>query len=255
MEANGCQVEATAATSDTVIPHCAGCSDDPLGELNEIKRMAEEKRRDYTVVEDVLDGAPDGNDKNAVLRLADIDEHNHPDDLKDKNPKKVEVEFLGVNDRTKLWRMGFSVFIAITLHNVPEGLATFFASLADAQIGGLLATAIAIHNLPLGVCISFPMYYATGQRWKGFLSGFLLGLTQPLAALLGWLLLLIDSSVSDKKYGIMFGVMSGLTLMIALKEMLPTAHKYDPEDSVVTYSLLVGLGILALTLVFFEVMA
>jgi ZIP family zinc transporter len=41
--------------------------------------------------------------------------------------------------------------------------------------------------------------------------------------------------------------------MIALKQLLPTAHRYDPEDSFVTYSLLGGMGIMALSLVLFGV--
>jgi ZIP family zinc transporter len=95
------------------------------------------------------------------------------------------VAFLRTEDHAKLIRMGLSIGIAITLHNFPEGLATFFAAIDDTRIGVLLA--IALHNLPMGICICFPIYYATGQRRKGFLWGFAISLTQPIAALFGWL--------------------------------------------------------------------
>ncbi len=70
--------------------------------------------------------------------------------------------------------------LAIAIHNFPEGLATFVATLSDPSLGVALCIAIAFHNIPEGVCVAMPVYYATGKRWKGFLWAFLSGVSEPL---------------------------------------------------------------------------
>ncbi|HDP79578.1 MAG TPA: zinc transporter ZupT, partial [Spirochaetes bacterium] len=62
----------------------------------------------------------------------------------------------------KLMRMGLFSALAIAIHNFPEGLATFTATLQDPSLGYPIAVAIAIHNIPEGIAVSVPIYYATG---------------------------------------------------------------------------------------------
>ena len=83
-------------------------------------------------------------------------------------------------DKKSLQRMGALTGLAIGIHNVPEGLATFVATLASPAFGGALAIAIALHNIPEGVCVAMPVYYATGSRVRGFLWAFLSGISEPL---------------------------------------------------------------------------
>ena len=85
-----------------------------------------------------------------------------------------------VPDKRKLKRMGVLTGLAIGLHNLPEGLATFIATLSSPSLGGALAIAIALHNIPEGMCVSMPVYYATGSKVKGFLWAFLSGVSEPL---------------------------------------------------------------------------
>lgn len=146
--------------------------------------------------------------------------------------------------------MGFSTALAISLHNFPEGLATFAAALADPSVGAVLAIAIGIHNIPEGLCVGLPIYYATGNRWKAFLWGCLSGLSEPVAALLGWAVL--ANSMSQAAFATLFGLVSGMMVMISFKELLPTAHRYDPEDTVVTYSVVIGMAIMAVSIVLFN---
>ena len=85
-----------------------------------------------------------------------------------------------VPDKKGLKRMGILTGLAIGLHNFPEGLATFIATLSSPSLGGALALAVAVHNIPEGMCVSMPVYYATGSRVKGFLWAFLSGVSEPL---------------------------------------------------------------------------
>ena len=86
-----------------------------------------------------------------------------------------------------LSKMGTMTGLAIALHNFPEGLATFVATLADTHTGAAIAVAIALHNIPEGICVAMPIYHATGSKWKGFWWAFLSGVSEPIGGLMGYL--------------------------------------------------------------------
>ena len=91
-----------------------------------------------------------------------------------------EVTEIVTADKKNLKRIGLLTGLAIALHNFPEGLATFVATLSSPSLGGALALAIALHNIPEGVCVSMPVYYATGSKVKAFLWAFLSGVSEPI---------------------------------------------------------------------------
>ena len=156
------------------------------------------------------------------------------------------------DDTTKdkrLESMGMMTALAIGIHNFPEGLATFVATLDDPAVGASLAIAIAIHNIPEGLCVSIPIYFATGDRWKAFRWALLSGVSEIVGALLGWALL--KDHFDNLLYGIVFGLVAGMMIMICLNELIPTAHRYDPRDRVVTKSIVAGMAVMAASLCLF----
>lgn len=92
-------------------------------------------------------------------------------------------------EAARLQQMGLFTALSIFIHNFPEGLATFIATMADPAAGAALAVAIGMHNIPEGICVGFPIYYATGSRWKAFGVAFLSGLSEPVGGLIGYLLM------------------------------------------------------------------
>lgn len=153
-------------------------------------------------------------------------------------------------DKKSLKRMGLLTGLAIGLHNLPEGLATFVATLSSPSLGGALALAIALHNIPEGVCVSMPVYYATGSKVKAFLWSFLSGISEPLGALLGWLVL--KDHFGPLVYGVSFGVIAGMMVYISVKELLPTAQRFDKNGSfIVPLFLTIGMAAMALSLLLF----
>jgi len=167
---------------------------------------------------------------------------------------KLKCHSLAVVDdieRQRLQRMGLKTALAIGLHNFPEGLATFVATLSEPRVGAVLAIAIGIHNIPEGLCVALPIYYATGDRKKAFLWACLSGLSEPVAAALGWWVL--AGRFNQTTYAWMFGLVAGMMVTICAKELLPTAHRYDKGDTVVTHSFIVGMAIMAASLVLFRV--
>jgi len=164
-----------------------------------------------------------------------------------ENESGLEVE--EVEKKKRLKHMGSMTALAIGLHNFPEGLATFVATLGDPAVGIALTVAVAIHNIPEGLCVSIPVYYATGSRWKGFWMAFWSGVTEILGAALGYAFL--KEVLGPAAYASLFGIVAGMMVTIVLKELLPTAHKYDPKDKYVTASVFVGAFVMALSLVLF----
>ena len=112
-----------------------------------------------------------------------------------ENPHEIRgIEEMGPGHTShknqKLLRMGMFTALAIAIHNFPEGLATFAATLSDPALGMSIAVAIAIHNIPEGISVSVPIYYATGSKKKAFYYSFLSGIAEPVGALIGYFILL-----------------------------------------------------------------
>jgi ZIP family zinc transporter len=155
-------------------------------------------------------------------------------------------------NKEHLKNMGLMTALAIAIHNFPEGLATFVAALADMKLGLALAVAVAVHNIPEGACVAMPVYYATGSKLKGFWWSFVSGISEPIGGLFGYLVL-YGNGMSDVAYGALFGIVGGMMVYISLKELLPTALKYDPRDTCVTNCMFGGMAIMALSLILFQI--
>ncbi len=150
---------------------------------------------------------------------------------------------LGHND--KLMRAGLFTALAITIHNFPEGLATFVSALQEPTIAIPIAVAIAIHNIPEGIAVSVPIYYATGNRKKAFWYSFASGLSEPLGAVIGYLILM--PFINDTVNGFLFAAVAGIMVFISFDELLPAAREYG-EHHLSIYGLCGGMAMMALSL-------
>jgi len=165
-----------------------------------------------------------------------------------ENPHEIElVEVMNnpVAQRHLLRLSGFTA-LAIVLHNLPEGLATFISALQKPSIAYPIVVAIAIHNIPEGIAISIPMYYATGSRRKAFYLSFLSGLSEPIGALVFYLI--FRPIVGDMMLGILYGVVAGIMIYISIDELLPSAQKYG-EHHLSIYGMIIGMLIMAISLI------
>ena len=146
-------------------------------------------------------------------------------------------------------RVGLMTAVAITAHNFPEGLATFFATLESPSVGMPLAFAIAIHNIPEGIAIAVPVYFATRSKAYAFAASLLSGLAEPVGAVIGYFLL--SGSLNHATFGWVFGLIAGVMVFLALDELLPAAKRYAKGHETV-YGLVAGMMTLALSLVLFK---
>lgn len=162
------------------------------------------------------------------------------------NPHHIpDLLDLSKESSAPLLRTGILSAIAITIHNIPEGLATFTSYMVDPQVGISIAFAVAIHNIPEGIAVAVPLYFATGKRKKSLLIATLSGLTEVFGALLG--LLLFSLFNTDIMLALVFASTAGVMIYISFDELLPTAQKYG-EHHLSLYGMLAGMGVMALSL-------
>lgn len=145
-----------------------------------------------------------------------------------------------------LFKVGIISMIAIIIHNIPEGIATFVATNSNVSLGVSLAIAIAMHNIPEGISISVPIYYSTGSRGKAILYTFISALSEPFGALITFLFL--KNVMNDLILGILFSVIAGIMMQISFCELLPAARKYKKYKYLVIFF---SLGVVFMLINFF----
>jgi len=169
--------------------------------------------------------------------------------LDTRNPTlRLEEDATTYYHDTALLRAGVGVALAVTLHNFPEGLATFFLTLDDPQVGLSVALAIAIHNIPEGIAVVVPIYYATQSKKVAFAFGALSGLAEPVGALLGYWVL--QPFITDTVLGGVFAVVAGVMVYISIDSLLPAARQYG-SGQLAIYGVIAGMAVMAVSLVLF----
>lgn len=120
------------------------------------------------------------------------------------------------------------LFFAVTLHNIPEGLAVGFAFGAAAVAGDNaayisalgLAIGMGIQNFPEGAAISLPMRQVTGSSKKAFLFGMGSGIVEPIAAIIGYLL--ASQLIMLQPWLLAFS--AGAMLFVVAEDLIPDAN-------------------------------
>jgi zinc transporter, ZIP family len=183
-----------------------------------------------------------------ILFIAIIDklipETENPHEIK----KVEEIADKKKNSNRRLMRMGVFTALAITIHNFPEGMATFIVGLSDPTIALPIAVAIAIHNIPEGIAVSVPVFFATGSRKKAFWLSFLSGLAEPVGAMVAFFILM--PYLNETLFGVLFGAVAGIMVFISLDELLPSAREHG-EHHLSIYGLIAGMMVMAVSLVLF----
>lgn len=159
-------------------------------------------------------------------------------------PKSIEDMQPPVSKRS-LQRIGLLTALSISIHNFPEGLATFASALQTPALGVSIAIAVALHNIPEGIAVSVPIWFATGSKRKAFLWSFLSGLTELIGALLGYLFL--RNYMNGPMEGILLAFVAGIMVFISLDELLPTAEKFGKHHLAIS-GVIAGMAVMAITL-------
>jgi len=132
-----------------------------------------------------------------------------------------------------LYRVGMISMIAIILHNVPEGIATFLTSNYDLSLGISLAIALALHNIPEGISVAVPIYYSTGSKFKAFLYTLVSGMSEFLGAIIASIFLVGFSN--DFFMGCLYAVIAGIMMHISIYELLPSSFRYNKPKQTILF--------------------
>ena len=150
----------------------------------------------------------------------------------------------------KIKKAGILTAVVVAIHNLPEGLATFFLTAQDVMLGIGIVVAIAIHNIPEGMAISIPVYQATHSKRKAFLYSFLSGMAEPIGGIVGFVI--IKSLFPNLCIGILFSLVAGIMTYISLDTLLPLSKDYDTGHYSIS-GVVLGLLIMGIALVLLEI--
>ena len=149
----------------------------------------------------------------------------------------------------KIKKAGILTAIVVAVHNLPEGLATFFLTAQNVMLGLGIVIAIAIHNIPEGMAISIPVYQATHSKRKAFLYSFLSGMAEPIGGVVGFII--IKTLFPDLCVGILFSLVAGIMTYISIDTLLPLSKDYDTGHYSIS-GVVLGLLIMGVALVLLE---
>lgn len=139
------------------------------------------------------------------------------------------------------------LFFAVTIHNIPEGLAVGFAFGAAALIGTNaafisalgLAIGIGVQNLPEGAAIALPMKNVTGNRGKAFLYGMGSGVVEPLFAIIGYFLATYITILQPW----LLAFAAGAMIFVVAEDLIPDA-KLTENPHLGTWGVMVGFAVM-----------
>ena len=134
--------------------------------------------------------------------------------------------------RHRIKRAGLLTAIAIAIHNFPEGLGTFLVSSQDLTLGASVALAIALHNIPEGIAVALPIYHATGKKRMAIWYSFWTGMTEPLGAIIG--MILLSLFLPQVFVGFFMAAVVGIMIYISFDTLLPLSHEYGDWHYAIT---------------------
>lgn len=148
------------------------------------------------------------------------------------------------------WQRSTLLVLAITIHNIPEGLAVgvafgaVAADLPSATIGGAVALAIGIglQNFPEGTAVSMPLRREGMGKGKSFLLGQASGIVEPIAGVLGAFFVLKVQVLLP--YALCFA--AGAMIFVVVEELIPESQRNQANIDMVTMSTMMGFSVMML---------
>jgi len=136
-------------------------------------------------------------------------------------------------EKRKLFAIGIAVFIAIIMHDLPEGIA--IGAGYHIEIAFLLGAVMLLHNIPEGLAIAVPLKASGMSNIKIIGLSFAAGVPTLFGAIIGYWL-----GMNDILIAFTLAFASGVMLYIVFSEMLPTAYEYTKERSITTMFVILG---------------
>ncbi|WP_298117959.1 ZIP family metal transporter [Flavobacterium sp.] len=161
----------------------------------------------------------------------------------DKVLPHLHINFKETEGVKSPWQRTTLLVLAITLHNIPEGLAVgvlfggVAAGIPEASIAGAvtLAIGIGIQNFPEGIAVSMPLRRMGMSRWKSFMYGQSSALVEPIAGVLGAVAVTFFTPLLP--YALAFA--AGAMIFVVVEEVIPETQQ-DKNTDIATLGLIGG---------------
>jgi len=152
----------------------------------------------------------------------------------------------GRKSEINLVKTSIFTFLGVFIHNFPEGVVTYIGTITEIQLGIVLAVAIALHNIPEGIAVAVPIYACTGNKKKAFKWSFLSGMSEPLGAVVTWIVL--TPFITPFLLSAMLALVGGVMVYISLDELLPASRSLGNEH-ISILGIIIGMFVMLLSLV------
>ncbi|MGL4925354.1 MAG: zinc transporter ZupT [Plesiomonas shigelloides] len=165
--------------------------------------------------------------------------HDHAHDLMLSSAKQ------GVMSDKKLRRTAMLLTLGISLHNFPEGIATYITASSNLELGLGIALAVAIHNIPEGLAVAAPVYAATGSKRQAIFWAGLSGIAEIAGGLLAALVL--GPIISPVLMALIMAAVAGIMVALSVDELMPLAKDLAPEANP-SHGVLCGMAVMGFSL-------
>ena len=116
-------------------------------------------------------------------------------------------------------------------------MAIAIGVVSDIKVSIVIALAIAVHNIPEGICTSAPYYHCTGKRLKSFL----ISSSTAVPVLVGFLIAnILFQNIPNSVIGLIIGATAGLMIYITADELIPTSCCKNTDHETI-FSLILGI--------------
>ncbi len=147
-------------------------------------------------------------------------------------------------DNKSLYKIGIISMVAIVLHNIPEGIATFITSSNNITLGITLSLAIALHNIPEGISIAVPIYHSTNNKLKAIMYAFISGMSEVIGSVLAYLFL--APFINEHIMAALYAIIAGVMIHISVYELIPGAYKESTLKGVLKY-FIIGMAVMIIS--------
>ena len=141
----------------------------------------------------------------------------------------------------------FSMVAALSLHNLPEGILLYVATVSEESVGIALSIGLIFHKFPEGLVVAMPLYCLR----KSMVLAFAVSMVSPIFFMIGAIIgyavtqnIAYDSFVN----GVLMSFATGILFWISISGIMPLSRRLDPLNKVCDVCFLIGLGIVLVSL-------
>lgn len=251
--------DAESAIDTAISPRYRGSQATVYGPHNEVLYEEDEERYGVPYPEDNRSSASSAPPAEGHHHHEDDHEHGlvlgqgepHDHDADSNCETDVEAQHHHHVPTNAFLSLGLQTSIAIALHKFPEGFITYATNHANPSLGFSVFMALFVHNITEGFAMALPLYMALGSRLRALIwSSLLGGLSQPLGAAVAvaWLKL-ADKAHADPSatgYACMFAITAGIMVSVAL-QLFVEALSLDHNRNLCIFFGFLGMALLGVS--------